>query len=175
MFLFIIIVLLLIVLFLNTPEQIEAICIDCIPGHIGGGCTYTDKSGNIIQPSSCIPYDKNITKYICSDKSREVEACIEIYRPVCGNDAKTYSNSCFACMNKMVSFYLEGECPQVVDESYCNFDEDCACGIHKETSDCFYGNKAYVDTSQQCPDFCTGIAGNLIIKCVNNKCIQVSS
>ncbi len=159
----------------GPAENQVAICIDCLVGHLGGGCTYIDKSGNVIQPSPCFPYNTNRIKYDCSDESRNVDACIEIYKPVCGNDAKTYSNSCFACMNKMVSFYLEGECSQVVDESYCNFDEDCACGIHKETSECFYGNKAYVDTNQQCPDFCTGIAGNLIIKCVNNECMQVSS
>jgi hypothetical protein len=48
-------------------------------------------------------------------------------------------------------------------ESYCKQDSDCACGVHVTTGECFYGNEDYVDTSRQCPDFCTGIAGNLEI------------
>lgn len=60
-------------------------------------------------------------------------------------------------------------------EKYCEVDADCACGVHTGTTgNCFYGNKKYVNTLQQCPDFCTGIAGNLGIKCVDNGCEQVS-
>ncbi len=59
----------------------------------------------------------------CTNESRNAEACIEIYQPVCGwNDpekiqcikfpcANTYSNSCFACMDENVIYYTEGECP----------------------------------------------------------------
>ena len=59
----------------------------------------------------------------CSTESRNAEACIQIYKPVCGwNDpgriqcirypcAQTYSNSCQACMNENVLFWTEGECP----------------------------------------------------------------
>lgn len=57
-------------------------------------------------------------------------------------------------------------------EKYCEQDSDCKCGKKINTEDCFYGNKNYVNASQQCPDFCTGIAGNLRIKCINNKCEQ---
>ena len=60
-------------------------------------------------------------------------------------------------------------------EKYCSSDADCACGRHVTTSDCFYGNKQYVNVSQQCPDYCTGIAANLEISCVNNTCIQRQS
>ncbi len=59
-------------------------------------------------------------------------------------------------------------------EMSCVQDDDCACGRNIKTGKCFYGNKDYVDTKQQCPDFCSGIAGNLEIKCVSNKCSQVS-
>jgi hypothetical protein len=58
-------------------------------------------------------------------------------------------------------------------KTYCNSDDDCACGVYIETGDCFYGNKDYVDITEQCPDFCTGIAGNLKIKCVNSTCVQM--
>ncbi|MCP4647952.1 MAG: hypothetical protein GY852_09520 [bacterium] len=59
-------------------------------------------------------------------------------------------------------------------ESSCQTNSDCACGIHIEFDRCFYGNKEYVDTSKQCPDFCTGIAGHLEVQCINNTCTQVS-
>jgi len=58
-------------------------------------------------------------------------------------------------------------------EKFCNSDSDCACGVHVKTGKCFYGNKNFVDPSKQCPDFCTGIAGNLEIKCIENACKQV--
>jgi len=63
-------------------------------------------------------------KDVCSKESRNAEACIEIYQPVCGwNDpekiqcikfpcANTYSNSCFACIDENVLYYTEGECPE---------------------------------------------------------------
>ncbi|MBI4738095.1 eight-cysteine-cluster domain-containing protein [Candidatus Woesearchaeota archaeon] len=59
----------------------------------------------------------------------------------------------------------------------CSIDEDCVCqGIDKKTGNCFIGNKQYyekyVDKSKGCPDFCSGIAGNLVVKCVNNECLQ---
>lgn len=58
-------------------------------------------------------------------------------------------------------------------EKYCETDEDCACGRHTTTGNCFYGNVNYVNTTSQCPDFCTGIAGNFRIGCVKNECKQV--
>lgn len=55
-------------------------------------------------------------KTFCNPEQRNAEACIEIYQPVCGFSSsdekiKTFSNSCFACMNENVEYYTEGECP----------------------------------------------------------------
>ncbi len=60
--------------------------------------------------------------YICTEESRNADACIEIYEPVCGYFdgekiqcikapcANTYSNSCFACLDENVLYYKKGEC-----------------------------------------------------------------
>jgi hypothetical protein len=62
--------------------------------------------------------------------------------------------------------------------SSCKVDSDCVCGgVDKASGMCFMGNKDYydknVDKSKQCPDFCTGIAGNLVMRCIDNRCIQM--
>jgi putative hemolysin len=68
--------------------------------------------------------------------------------------------------------YYRGECSQA-EPDYCEADSDCGCGVLKSTHDCFYGQKEFVDETQQCPDFCNGIAAHLEIKCVQNQCKQV--
>ena len=67
------------------------------------------------------PLDPSVTD--CLPEQRNVDACIEIYQPVCASVnvqcvttpcdpvRETYSNSCKACMNSLVSSYTEGECP----------------------------------------------------------------
>ncbi len=73
--------------------------------------------------------------HYCTDEDRKAEACIEVYRPVCGwfdpdqiqcfayPCAATYSNECEACRDPRVLYWTEGECPPVgyrkaVDESF---------------------------------------------------------
>ena len=77
-----------------------------------------------------------------------------------------------------ITVYFISLPPPYVDENtnekYCLADADCACGVHIKSRICFYGNKDYVDTSEQCPDFCNGIAAHLIIKCINNECAQIN-
>jgi putative hemolysin len=59
----------------------------------------------------------------------------------------------------------------------CMTDSDCACGKNIGTGACFMGNKNYVNSSAQCPDYCSGITGNQGVKCSSNKCVfyQISS
>ena len=64
----------------------------------------------------------NTTVTMCADSSRNVDACIEIYQPVCANVQvqcittpcdpvpQTYSNSCFACTDKNVISYTARAC-----------------------------------------------------------------
>jgi len=75
-----------------------------------------------------------------------------------------------SCTNELIRW---DNC--AANTTFCNNDVDCACGTNIETGKCFYGNIRYVDISKQCPDFCTGIAGNLKIKCINNECKQIST
>ncbi len=58
-------------------------------------------------------------------------------------------------------------------KKFCQSDSDCVCGIDKETGECAFGNKEFIDTSKQCPDFCTGIHGGFRIRCVYNLCRPV--
>jgi len=63
-------------------------------------------------------------------------------------------------------------------KDYCETDEDCICdGIDTQTGNCFVGSRNYYDLfvnqEQDCPDFCTGIAGDRGTKCVNAKCMIV--
>ncbi|MEM2713956.1 MAG: hypothetical protein QXE64_02570 [Candidatus Pacearchaeota archaeon] len=59
------------------------------------------------------------------------------------------------------------------EKKFCETDSDCACGVDRETKQCAYGNKVYIDTSMQCQDFCTGIHGAFKLKCINNLCTMV--
>lgn len=59
----------------------------------------------------------------CLSGQRNIDACIEIYQPVCATVSvqcittpcdsvqETFANSCFACSNSLVSTYTKGECP----------------------------------------------------------------
>lgn len=66
------------------------------------------------------------------------------------------------------------EVPEI-SEKYCTKDDDCGCGIHKTREECFYGNKKYVDMTKNCPDFCSGLSGNLELRCINFECTQVQA
>jgi len=101
------------------------------------------------------------------------QACTTENEPVCGKNGKTYSNECLAKLAGTESAY-RGECAKKDIYNYCESESDCACGTLLETGGCFYGNKKYVNTVDQCPDFCSGFAGNLYIKCEGNECLQFS-
>ena len=66
--------------------------------------------------------DSNGQVVACSAESRNADACIQVYDPVCGKVNvqcvttpcdpvhETFSNSCTACQNSLVESYTEGEC-----------------------------------------------------------------
>ncbi len=50
-------------------------------------------------------------KVYCTEEQRKAEACIEIYQPVCGYPLnETFSNSCFACVDEQIEYYIQGGC-----------------------------------------------------------------
>lgn len=67
-----------------------------------------------------VPLDLAVTE--CLPEQRVVDACIEIYQPVCATVKvqcvtapcdpmqETFANSCKACKNSLVSSYTKGEC-----------------------------------------------------------------
>lgn len=83
--------------------------------------TAVGRTGENCEFEECPDYGK---KTFCTEEQREVDACIEIYQPVCGwSDsakiqcitfpcASTYSNSCFACQDENVLYWTESMCPE---------------------------------------------------------------
>ena len=81
--------------------------------------TTTDEVDGLLR-SLGAPLDFAVTG--CLPEQRDVDACIEIYRPVCGTVSvqcvttpcdpaqETFANSCKACTNSLVSSYTNGEC-----------------------------------------------------------------
>lgn len=65
---------------------------------------------------------ENIGFVECLPEQRNVDACIEVYDPVCGriniqcltvpcdSVKEEFSNSCYACSNSLVEGYVEGGC-----------------------------------------------------------------
>ena len=73
----------------------------------------------IVVSASHNPYQFNGIKFfnkkgeklsaLDEDKIDEQAVCIEIYQPVCGCNAKTYSNTCYAKRAGLIS-WKDGEC-----------------------------------------------------------------
>jgi len=82
--------------------------------------TTTDEVDGLLL-SLGVPLDLVVTE--CLPEQRDVDACIEIYQPVCATVhvqcvttpcdpvQETFANSCKACINSLVSTYTKGECP----------------------------------------------------------------
>lgn len=104
----------------NSTEQCSTLRFLCAQGmeYFSDGC------GCGCRPSTNV----SLTSHVCMPEDRK-EVCIEVYNPVCGwfepsqvqcityPCAQTFGNSCFACGDKKVAYYTEGECPTVPFES----------------------------------------------------------
>jgi hypothetical protein len=56
----------------------------------------------------------------------------------------------------------------------CTAVADCDCGREVASGECALGRKECIDPSRPCPDFCSGIAGQLRLACVDGQCRLVS-
>jgi hypothetical protein len=127
---------------------------------VGQKC-FTDaqcKTGEFcaLKPGECLLPTFNILEGKCAKKP---EACIMLYKPVCGCDGKTYGNSCSAA-SKGVNVAHEGECntPQPcssLNKGQCNTRSDCEWktmpGFPGPISMCVDKPK-----TQHCKGFCGG-------------------
>ena len=68
---------------------------------------------------------------------------------------------------------VSADCSDVEMSMVCSQDSDCSCGVHIVDGSCFYGNQKCVNEEEQCPDFCSGRAGQLAIRCMDGICAQV--
>jgi hypothetical protein len=147
----------------DNSETTDDQCVN--QGTKSEGCLYTVKAGNVSRAcsrdSDCIP-QQCCHPTACMNKD-EKKACNVMCTESCEGPIDCGAGSC-AC--------VEGQC-SVESPLYCEKDSDCACGTDKETGDCAYGNEDYINEKKQCPDYCSGIAGNLEIKCIENRCSQV--
>ena len=100
----------------QIDDGFQAICIDCAPGHLGGGCTHTDENGKMIHPGQCMTYDTSRIMHFCTRDNRTAN-CSEHSRRVCGNDGNEYLNPCSACRNVYVAFYIDSECSKITGEN----------------------------------------------------------
>lgn len=98
----------------KSEDECARIQFLCEPGHkpftdeCGCGCEVDEEGRNF-----------------CTEEQRKADACIGLYQPVCGYFdpekiqcvaapcAKTFSNSCFSCMDKNILHWVEGECPSI--------------------------------------------------------------
>lgn len=117
-----------------------------------------------IPKPGCHPMECINLKY--ESMFKQPEMCTEIFM-----FSAAYTKEDCACENNLC---INKNNHPASAEKACESDSDCACGKHIRTGDCFYGNKQYVDTTSQCPDFCTGIAGNLQISCQRGMCTQLN-
>lgn len=147
-------------------------------------CGIENCHGLDITCGSNVP-DACTEEYLIGDGCRRYARC-EILNGRCQLVESEMFEKCKSCVEKCLkdfkdegskAFECESECitGEKTSENYCETDDDCACGLHVNTGECLYGNKKHVNTTRQCPDFCTGIAGNLEIKCIDNTCQQTTT
>lgn len=68
---------------------------------------------NVPMDSSSLSYElvRVISKtHTCTSEEISSKMCTRDYRPVCGDDGKTYSNGCTACSSENIVSWTEGEC-----------------------------------------------------------------
>ena len=116
------------IILMQNPETGEFSCFGCSTGSKVARCIDPIPIMKLINETINMYCNQEFEvigeeKQFCSDDSRNADACITLYDPVCGwSDpdkikcikfpcASTYSNSCNACKNLDVLYFTKGECP----------------------------------------------------------------
>ena len=87
----------------------------CVEGQVDNFKECVSAGNPILEsyPRKCINENKTYIEVIenfCLNKDTE-DLCMTLYDPVCGYPLeKTFSNSCFACQNKEIVYWMPGEC-----------------------------------------------------------------
>ncbi len=87
----------------------------CIEGNVDNFKECIAMDGSVLgsSPRKCIYENQTFTELIENFCSNEdvTGICMTLYEPVCGYPIeKTFSNSCFACNNQEVIYWIKGEC-----------------------------------------------------------------
>lgn len=133
----------------------------------------TLKNESYVLKKECIQEYTNCRKIAINLKKDCKTQTMDTFR-LCRNDCTKLGNCKQVCDNETgtcLDIYCKDDSKKI--KTLCNRDGDCKCGVDKESGECFYGNKKYVNEETQCPDFCSGISGNLEIRCINKLCTQV--
>jgi len=87
----------------------------CIEGKVNNFKECLAEGNPIMEsyPRKCMHLNETFTEIIehfCTQENTG-EVCTNLYNPVCGYALKeTFSNSCFACQNKDIIYWIPGEC-----------------------------------------------------------------
>ncbi len=86
----------------------------CVDGEINNFKECVAAGNPIMEsyPRKCNANNQTYTEIIENFCTGEIpEVCMNLYEPVCGYPLeKTFSNSCFACQNSEVVYWVKGEC-----------------------------------------------------------------
>jgi hypothetical protein len=91
---------------------------DGTPVKVSEGCPEGEEAiANVLGfkvPYFCCAVNGEKQKNYCTPESRQADMCIQVHNPVCGwfadGGSETYYNSCRACMEDTVEYWIEGEC-----------------------------------------------------------------
>lgn len=121
----------------NTSGQTCGSGCECKNGKPSGACEAlicclnNSSSSGSIQRCKCSKGKKWNGNKCVIKTGREV--CTAIFAPVCGCDGQTYSSSCIANTEGIISF-SDGECSSSSGTTGCNIDDDCPIGICPDNS-----------------------------------------